>query len=290
VMVIALKGNLKCPDDIFPNNWFSTHSDRDTVVFYPMAMPNRRPERRSDLMEALKQHYLLSLDMTKAEERGKFLEGTGSMVLDRVNKVVYAVRSKRTHDDLVKEWAKELGYKAIIFDALDPEENSIYHTNVMMWVGTSIAGICLESIPEVQRPRVIESLKTTGHEILDLTPDQIAAFAGNAMEVSSAMGDKTLVMSNKAFESLAVEQKSVLERHYGSRIIHPLFTEPQRAGGSVRCAMAAMHTNNIRGLLEKIDEYCHNSLTQDTLEAHYKWQKRVEPPLSQEKMQAKVVI
>lgn len=232
------------PDAIFPNNWVSFHAD-GTVVLYPMEAENRRTERRLDIIEKLTDahgfHVREVIDLSPHEESGHFLEGTGSMVLDRANHIAYACLSSRTHLDALGDFAQRLDYDVITFDAVDPGGASIYHTNVLMNVGETLAVICAESIPRsIQRNAVLQSLVDTGHEVLQLSYAQLQAFAGNMLELRAADGARVIAMSAQAHRSLHDEQLEIIQKH--ARIVSaPIDSIEQSAGGSVRCMLAEVH-------------------------------------------------
>ncbi len=228
------------PDSIFPNNWFSTHED-GRVFLYPMEAPNRRLERRADIIELLKVEGFrveCVTDLSVAENTGSFLEGTGSLVLDRQNHLAYACRSSRTDVGLLRDWGVAAGYEAITFDAFDRGGRRIYHTNVMMCVGTDYAVICAEAITDpTQRRLVVDSLQGAGKEPIQITLEQMESFAGNMLELRSVGGGRLLAMSSRAEASLAPAQRLRLERSV--RIVSsPIDTIEDCAGGSVRCMLA----------------------------------------------------
>ena len=232
------------PDAIFPNNWVSFHAD-GTVVLYPMEALNRRTERRRDIVESLAdEHRFLVrnvVDLSHHERDGHFLEGTGSMVLDRVNRIAYACLSSRTHLDALGEFAQRLDYEALTFDAVDQKGAAIYHTNVLMNVGEEIAVVCDEAIPrEDQRRAVLESLAATKHEVIRLTFAQLNAFAGNMLELRSSSGKRVTAMSEQARRALGDEQLARLARN-GAIVSVPIDTIECSAGGSVRCMLAEIH-------------------------------------------------
>jgi len=232
------------PDSIFPNNWISTHAD-GTVVLYPMEAQNRRTERREDILEKLASEHGFRIgrtfDLTSHEQQGRYLEGTGSMVLDRSNRIAYACLSTRTHGDALADFAERMGYEAIAFDAVDADGVPIYHTNVLMNVGETLAVICDEAIrDETQRQVVLDRLRATGHDIVRLSYAQLQAFAGNMLELRDWDGKRVLAMSRQAFASLTDEQRDVLRK--GARIVQvPIDTIEGSAGGSVRCMLAEIH-------------------------------------------------
>lgn len=226
------------PDAIFPNNWVSFHAD-GRVVLYPMLAPNRRAERRPELLAALRGAYAVAevVDLTHHEAAGRFLEGTGSLVLDRPGRVAYACRSPRTHEAVLAEFAARLGYAVVAFDAFGPDAAPIYHTNVLMAVGEGFAVIGAEAIPAEQRGEVLTRLAASGREVVALTPAQLGAFAGNMLALRAADGGQVLAMSARAEACLTPDQRAVLARH--ARVVAaPVPTIEDCAGGSVRCMLA----------------------------------------------------
>ena len=230
------------PDSIFPNNWVSFHNDA-MVGLYPMCAENRRDERREDIFDALVDDHGFNIegikDFTEFEEHDKYLEGTGSMVLDRENKICYAAISIRTDEVAVMQFCEEFGYQPVCFTAnqdVEGERMAIYHTNVMMCVADTFAVICLDTIDdESEREHVLETLSKTGKEIIEITESQKHRFAGNMLQV---MGDTPyLVMSNSAYSSLTEEQKAAIEKHCPI-IYSSLDTIEACGGGSARCMMA----------------------------------------------------
>jgi hypothetical protein len=232
------------PDSIFPNNWVSFHAD-GTVVLYPMEAPNRRTERRTDIIETLSGEFGFQvrevLDLSAHEEDEQYLEGTGSLVLDRVNRIAYACLSSRTHLDALGDFAQRMNYKVVAFDAVDREGAAIYHTNVLMNVGEELAVICDSAIPRAdQREAVLKRLADTGHEIVSLSFDQMEAFAGNMLELRSASGERLIAMSEQARKSLEPSQLAKIEAN--ARIVSaPIDNIESSAGGSVRCMLAEVH-------------------------------------------------
>ena len=232
------------PDSVFPNNWVSFHAD-GRVVLYPMEAPNRRTERRADIIDNLSAehgfHVTEILDLSKHEEAGHYLEGTGSMVLDRRNRVAYACLSSRTQLDPLGDFAQQMDYDVVSFDAVDRDGVPIYHTNVLMNVGEAMAVICDEAIvSEDQRKAVLARLRDTGHEVLSLSYDQLDAFAGNMLELRNNDGERVVAMSTQAWESLDSNQRKTLQSN--GKIVHsPIETIERSAGGSVRCMLAEVH-------------------------------------------------
>jgi len=230
------------PDSIFPNNWVSFHSNA-MIGLYPMCAENRRDERREDIFDTLVDEYGFTIegikDFTEFEEHDKYLEGTGSMVLDHVNMICYAAISIRTDEIAVMQFCEEFGYRPICFTAnqdVEGERMAIYHTNVMMCVADTFVVICLDTIDnEAEREHVLETLTETGKEIIEITEAQKHRFAGNMLQV---MGDKPyLVMSNSAYSSLTEEQKIDIEKHCPI-LYSSLDTIEACGGGSARCMMA----------------------------------------------------
>jgi len=227
------------PDSIFPNNWISFHQD-GKVFLYPMFSANRRLERKQSVLSALKERYLFNetIDLSDYEERGYYLEGTGSMVLDRVNRVLYACLSPRTSPELLRSFCNINQYTSIEFTAKDKTGINIYHTNVMMCVADRYAVVCLASISnKTEREQLIASLNLTGKEIIDINFEQLNCFAGNMLQVLNADAEYLLVMSTQAHSSLNADQVERLERY--NRIIHsPLNHIESAGGGSARCMIA----------------------------------------------------
>ena len=232
------------PDAVFPNNWFSTHMD-GTVYLYPMFANNRRKERRQEVLDLLTQEHGFSIDRimdwSKHEDLGLFLEGTGSMILDRPNKIIYAALSERTSAELLKQYAQEIDYELVAFSSYhnaEQKEVLIYHTNVMLCVAQDYCVVCLECITDLkERKAVMDSLKKTNKAIVELSLDQIDHFAGNMLEAHNAANESFLIMSSRAYHSLKSEQIAQIEQH--SNIIHsPLTTIENYGGGSARCMLA----------------------------------------------------
>ncbi len=231
------------PDAVFPNNWISFHSTGD-IALYPMFAENRRRERRMDILDALEEQGLRFnkvFDYTEAENEGVFLEGTGSLILDREHKKAYCALSPRADEDLFIEFCEDFEYMPIAFQAFQTVEGKrlpIYHTNVMMCVGTDIAIICLDSIDKSSDKKLVTtSLKDDGKIIVNITEKQMESFAGNMLEVANSKGEKFLVMSSQAYSSLTPAQIETIEEHL--KILHsPLKTIETLGGGSARCMMA----------------------------------------------------
>jgi hypothetical protein len=229
VIVTTAKGRIGTPDDLFCNNWVSTHGG-GTKILYPMLAKNRRKERRLDLIALLDQSYKTILDLSPFERDGQFLESTGSLVLDRVHKIAYAALSPRTDAALVQKFAETMKYEAVTFRT----KGEIYHTNVMMAVGTGFAAICLECVDPADREKVQRSL-TKHHEIIELTEAQISSFCGNMIELQNADGERLILMSSAAYGAITAQQKTTLLDH-AARIVHaPIPTIERHGGGSARC-------------------------------------------------------
>ena len=232
------------PDSIFPNNWVSFHGD-GRVVLYPMEAHNRRTERRPEIIDRLANEYGFQikevLDLSGHETAEHYLEGTGSMVLDRANKIAYACLSSRTQMDPLGDFAQQMDYDVVSFDAVDRNGVPIYHTNVLMNVGEAIAVICDEAIArDDQREAVVARLRNTGHEVVHLSYDQLDAFAGNMLELRNVDKERVLAMSSQAWGSLDVTQRETL-RANGIVVSSPIDNIESSAGGSVRCMLAEIH-------------------------------------------------
>lgn len=239
VLVVEDTPEPHTPDSIFPNNWVSFHEDGE-VVLYPMEAKNRRPERRKEIIEGLQNKFEIKniLDLSFYEEEEKFLEGTGSLILDRPNKIAYACYSSRTNPDVLTCFTQQTGIKVIGFRAVDAKDKAIYHTNVMMSIGEMFAIVCLDAIqnPE-ERKQVIQSLKHTGKEIIDISLNQMNQFAGNMLAIKNKQEEKLLIMSEAARNSLEKKQIDALDKYV--RLLHtPLATIESNGGGSARCMMA----------------------------------------------------
>ena len=230
------------PDSLFPNNWVSFHAS-GTVVLYPMQAENRRAERRQDIIDELakKYHVARVVDLTHFEQEGKFLEGTGSLVLDRMNKVAFACLSPRTDAAVLAEFGKQTGYRTVSFRAVDANGKPIYHTNVLMSIGDTFAIVCLSAIADPdERLMVRQELESLGKRVVDITMEQMAHFAGNVLQVKARQGNKLLIMSTQAFESLTTQQISLLGE-YANPVRFDLHVIEGNGGGSARCMMAEVH-------------------------------------------------
>ena len=257
------------PDACFPNNWFSTHSGAEvassggrgsrggggTLVTYPLKAKNRRLERRPDILSSLKTTkthdiwgsrlaYDTVLSMEAYEASHQYLEGTGCLVLDRANRVAYAALSERCHLDLARAWAREMGYERVIgFHSVDANNQPVYHTNVLMAIGTTVAVVCADSVHnESERRALLDSLGHT-HEVVTITHDQMNAFCGNVLEVVDRRGLPAMVMSTQAYRAFTLSQREVLRAHLKGGLHHaPIDTLEKIGGGGVRCTIAEIFT------------------------------------------------
>lgn len=245
VNVIVVNDSLEpdTPDSIFPNNWISFHESGE-VVLYPMFAENRRLERREDILDLLEDKGFVIEDIwdyTSAEEDEYFLEGTGSLILDRANGKAYCALSPRADEGLVIEFCEEFEMDPVIFEAyqtVDGKRELIYHTNVMMCIADTFAVICADAIDDKQeRKIVLNNLKSSGKEIIEISEDQVNNFAGNMLQVIGADDERFLIMSTQAYNSLSDKQIKTIEKH--NKILHsPLDTIEACGGGSARCMMA----------------------------------------------------
>jgi len=227
------------PSAVFPNNWLST-SPEGIVSVFPMYAANRRPEKRDDILKTLAEKFLVKdlQDWSEFEVEGKFLEGTGSMVMDHENKVIYTCYSPRTDISVLEKFANANKFRAIIFFAVDNNGHPVYHTNVMMTLGENFAILCEEAIEEEwELIAVRQLLESSGHEVIRITKEQMHAFAGNMLQVKNSKGEKFLLMSQTAFDSLTEEQKEELAAR--SKLLSiPIPVIEKTEGGSVRCMIA----------------------------------------------------
>jgi len=231
------------PDAVFPNNWVSFHRD-GTVVLYPMLAVNRRAERREELIQQVTRdggfRITRTVDLSYREDQGKYLEGTGSLVLDRVQRVAYAALSPRTDLDVLGEFAQLLDYELVTFDAVDFAGRPVYHTNVLMAVGSRFAVLCGDAIGNRgHRSAVTEKLRATGHEVLEISMDQMIRFAGNILELAPPSGT-IISMSTTAWNSFEPTQRRMLESH-GRVLAADIPVIERLGGGGVRCMLAEIH-------------------------------------------------
>jgi hypothetical protein len=222
----------------------SFHAD-GTAVLYPMLAPNRRLERRTDILDALVRNHGFHLggviDLTHREKEDQFLEGTGSLVLDRVNHIAYACLSPRTHAGALAEFSQKLNYEIVAFEAVDNDGIPIYHTNVLLSIGRNFAAICLEAILPQYRSKVCATLKATGHFLMELTLQQVSSFAGNMLELSTRDGGHIIALSQQAECALTSQQHEQLANLAGPLIAAGIPTIEKLGGGSVRCMIAEIH-------------------------------------------------
>lgn len=243
VIVVSDTEDYDTPDSIFPNNWISFHQD-GTVALYPMFAENRRKERREDILDTLEERGFVIenvVDYTAAEQENVFLEGTGSLLLDRVNKKAYCALSPRADEDLFIEFCEDFEYTPVVFSAnqtVNNERKAIYHTNVMMCLAETFSVICLDSIDDKkERKNVINHLKEDKKEIIEISEEQVNNFAGNMLQVLGANNQSYLVMSQAAYDSLTPRQIKSIEKHCPI-ISSSLDVVEACGGGSARCMMA----------------------------------------------------
>ena len=229
------------PDAVFPNNWISTHYD-GRIALFPMYSNLRRRERRQDIVNGLRKHYRVTevIDYSMFEDEGCYLEGTGSLVLDHLNKLAYVSLSKRSNLKVIHRFADDFSYEPVTFTSIGSDGQSIYHTNVMMCIGTVFAMVGLNLIPnKAERQKLRARLERTGKEIVELSADQIANFAGNAIELQNRHGEKLLVLSSRAAGALTREQREGLARF--AKLVQLELPTIELGGGSARCMMATIH-------------------------------------------------
>jgi len=229
------------PDAVFPNNWISTHHD-GRIALFPMYSALRRRERRQDIVEELRKHYQVTevIDYSAFENEGFCLEGTGSLVFDHSNKIAYVSLSNRSNPKVIQRFAGDFGYETVTFTSIGSDGRPIYHTNVVMCVGTGFAMVGLEMIPnKAERQQVRARLEETGKEIVELSADQITNFAGNAIELHNKDGEKLLVLSSRAVPALSEDQRKRLSRY--ARLVPIDLPTIELAGGSARCMIATIH-------------------------------------------------
>jgi hypothetical protein len=228
------------PDACFPNNWVTFHAD-GSVVLYPMMAASRRAERREEPIGQLRRagfHVARTVDLSPFEASGEFLEGTGSLVLDRCHRTAYACRSPRTTSAALAGFSAELGYRVVAFDAFGPDGIPAYHTNVLMAIGEHFAVVCAAAIPDSrERAAMLRELESTGHQPVEIGVSEMNGFAGNMLALRSAGGGALIAMSDAAWQALAPETRRRLER-LGSIVTAPIPTIERLGGGSVRCMIA----------------------------------------------------
>jgi hypothetical protein len=230
------------PDAIFPNNWISFH-ESGIYCLYPMFAPNRRKERKTEVISIIQKkfHYHQLIDLTAYESENLFLEGTGSMVLDREERLAYACLSPRTNQGVLEDFCKKLNYRPIVFHSTNDTGQAIYHTNVMMCIADRFVVICMDSIPDpIEKKYVEETVLLSGKEIVRISSNQMNHFAGNMLQLENNRKEKILVMSDAAWNSLIPEQKETLTKY--NRILHASLQHIEtNGGGSARCMIAEIH-------------------------------------------------
>jgi hypothetical protein len=232
--VTSMKGIEECPDHIFPN-WFITFDDL-TVQLFSMKAENRRLEKTPEMVDFLKEKYDLAGDLSSFEEKDMFLEATSSMVFDRVNRVVYAGLSPRTNKELTEKWCADNNYELVLFETASHQGPPIYHTDVFMYVGQKVIGICLDVIlPEYRE--LVRSKVSKYHDVFEINKDQILDFCGNALEAKNAQDQYFLIMSSRAFNAYSEDQKVILSKYYKKIIHSDLTTIEKFGGGSARCML-----------------------------------------------------
>jgi hypothetical protein len=239
VMVVEDTPEPHTPDSIFPNNWISMH-ENGHLYLYPMFAPNRRQERKQHVLNQISSQYHVTelIDLSVFESDNRFLEGTGSMVMDREHRIAYACLSPRTDSGLLELFCKKEDYQPVFFHAVDPKGQAVYHTNVMMCVADNYVVVCLESIPDIAEKKLLtDSFAGSGKQVIDISASQMDHFAGNMLQVHNEEGKKFLLMSSQAYHSLTATQVQMLEQF--NPILHaPITAIETQGGGSVRCMLA----------------------------------------------------
>ena len=234
IKVTFMKGISDCPDHIFPN-WFITFEDK-TFQLFSMRAENRRLEKTKEMIDFLASKYTLNGDLTEFEKKDMFLEATSSMVFDRVNRIVYAAISPRTNEKLTKKWCHENNYELVLFDTLSHKGSSIYHTDVLMYVGQKVIGICFDVILPQYR-ELVRNKVSKYHDIFEINEEQITDFCGNSLEAKNDKDEYFLIMSSRAFNALTKDQKITLSKYYKNIIHSDLTTIEKYGGGSARCML-----------------------------------------------------
>ena len=237
VDVLSMKGSAECPDHVFPN-WFITFENK-TFQIFSMLAENRRKEKTPEMIEKLSEEYELTRDLSFHEEKNIFLESTSSMVLDRVNRIVYLTISPRANAGLANEWCSENNYELVMFETESHTGNPIYHTDVLMFVGTSAIGICYEVIKPEYRDFVKEKVERH-HEIIEIKKEQLLSFCGNCLEITDKDGNLMLAMSTASFNGYTTLQKEKLNEHFKKIVHSDIQTIEKYGGGSVRCMLAEL--------------------------------------------------
>ena len=240
VVLFDDREGIDTPDSVFPNNWISTHED-GRVVLYPMAAPSRRRERRGDVVEGLRERYDVAqvLDLSPVELEGRYLEGTGALVLDHVHRIAYMARSGRANEAVLDQWCEAMGYTAEVFNTVDQAGQPIYHTNVVLSIATDFVVAGLGNIPDpVERARIAARLGETGRDVIEIDRGQVAEFAGNGLELTGSRG-RIFTLSTRALAALRPDQIAAIET--SARILAIAIPTIERSGGSVRCMLAGVH-------------------------------------------------
>jgi hypothetical protein len=256
VIHVHSRKDIETPDAVFPNNWFSTHTTADgknILVIYPMLTPNRRAEIRVELLkEKLKEHNIGIdgiIDLTYYTKNNKALEGTGSLVLDRVHHVAFVSLSPRTDKEIVNDFCNQLNYRPVFFHSYVQERTLIYHTNVMMSIGTDFAVVCTDSITDQkEKGDVLTELRRLGKKVIEISPGQMHNMCANILELRSKNGDKLIVMSSTAYQHFTPAQKIELEK-FGKLVPVDIHTIESIGGGSARCMMAEVFYSE-KGVME----------------------------------------
>jgi len=237
INILCFEGSKECPDHIFPN-WFTTFSDK-TMQIFSMLAPNRRTEKTPEIISYLQKDYDLTHNYSSFEDKDIFLEGTSSMVFDRVNKIVYAGLSPRTNQNLLTEWCKEHSYELVKVQTESHTGAPIYHTDVFMFVGTDVIGICYEVIKSEYRELLKEKVSKY-HTVMEISKEQILDFCGNALEAKDKEGNLYLIMSSRAHDALNHDQLNILNTFYKKIIHSDLPTIEKYGGGSARCMLSEL--------------------------------------------------
>lgn len=239
IIVVEDTDQPKKPDAVFPNNWFTTH-ENGSIITYPLCPSNRRAERRQEIIDLLIEQFNVRkhIRLEHLERRGLFLEGTGSMIMDRPNQMVYACRSARTDETVLNDFIEITAYESHMFNATDEHNFPIYHTNVMMALGETFVVIALDTVRSpLEREELLSSFDRSKKDVIELTMEQMMAFAGNMLQVRNQQGETFLVMSSQAYDSLRPGQILQISSH--TQILHsPIPTIEKYGGGSARCMMA----------------------------------------------------
>jgi hypothetical protein len=241
VVVLEDSAEIVRPDAVFPNNWLSIHEDGKAIL-YPLLSTVRRKERRPDFIEQIKKQFTITeiIDFTQSEEEGKIVEGTGSLVFDHPNRLVYASRSDRTDEALTKTIADRLQYQPVIFHATDEAGKAIYHTNVLLCVGTGFVVICLDAIPDPDQEVLLGLFETTNKKVIAISYVQMRAFAGNMLEVLNTHGEPFIILSQAALDALLPGQVRALAA-FGELLPVSIPTIEAVGGGSIRCMLGGIH-------------------------------------------------